>query len=218
MNNLQCTEADFLRDVKQHQMTVLSDDGINRHIRFQKHGTSIYSFDLITWPGHLCYTGDMGTYVFARIYDMFQFFKCKPWRPGETIGINCDYWEEKLLAVDRNANSRAYSPERFCQSIHEIRIGWIKDGAREGNLNKAERRELWEAVDNDVLSEADNGECAAYEAAMGFNHWGYRFSDFWEVNLKELTWTYIWACYAISWGIALYERDGQPVIAEKEVA
>lgn len=39
-------------DVAEHKMTVLRDEGLYRHLRFQKPGTSCYYFDLVTWPGH----------------------------------------------------------------------------------------------------------------------------------------------------------------------
>lgn len=31
----ECTEERFLKDVAQHEMTVLRDDGVSRHLRFQ---------------------------------------------------------------------------------------------------------------------------------------------------------------------------------------
>lgn len=60
----------FLRDIQEHELTVIRDDGVYRHLRFQKPGTSVMYFDLITWPGHLCFTGDMGSYLFSRVRDM----------------------------------------------------------------------------------------------------------------------------------------------------
>lgn len=57
------TELSFLHDVREHRLIVLNDDKLNRHIRFSRPGTRCMQFDLITWPGYLCYTGDMGTYV-----------------------------------------------------------------------------------------------------------------------------------------------------------
>ena len=87
-----CTEQIFLRDISMHQMSVLRDDGVNRHIRFKTPGTNSMYFDIITWPGFLCYTGDMGTYVFRRLEDMFQFFRTDrehmTLRDGATLAIN----------------------------------------------------------------------------------------------------------------------------------
>src|SRR5690348_13144744 len=93
----------FLKDVSTHEMIVIRDDGANRHIRFKRPGTSCMYFDLITWPGYLCYTGDMGTYVFSRLEDMFEFFRTDRdynKRKGRELSINPKYWGEKLQAVD----------------------------------------------------------------------------------------------------------------------
>ena len=57
----------FLPDVAEHKLTVLHDEGLYRHLRFQKPGTGFYWFDLITWPGNLAFKGDMGGFMFARI-------------------------------------------------------------------------------------------------------------------------------------------------------
>lgn len=70
---------------------MLHEDGIYRHIRFRQPGTMCMHFDLITWPGYLCYTGDMGTYVFTRLADMFEFFRTDltyaP-RTGRLLAVN----------------------------------------------------------------------------------------------------------------------------------
>ena len=55
----------FPRDTADHQLTVLHDDGLYRHLRFQAPGTSLYWFDLVTWPGHLSFTGEVDGYTFA---------------------------------------------------------------------------------------------------------------------------------------------------------
>lgn len=67
-------------------MTILHEDGAYRHLRFKKSDRGEYWFDLLTWPGNLTITGDMGTYTFARVGDMFTFF---------TGHINTGYWAEK---------------------------------------------------------------------------------------------------------------------------
>lgn len=51
MNNRACTEQDFLKDVREHEMIVIRDDGVNRHIRFKRPQEGAYWFDIITWPG-----------------------------------------------------------------------------------------------------------------------------------------------------------------------
>ena len=49
-----CTEERFLKNAAAHQMEVLRDDGVNRHLRFRNPESSAYWFDIITWPGTLC--------------------------------------------------------------------------------------------------------------------------------------------------------------------
>ncbi|GGJ56127.1 hypothetical protein [Glutamicibacter ardleyensis] len=79
----------FNKNLGDHVMTVLHDEGLYRHLRFKNPKNGFYWFDLITWPGNLTITGDMGTYTFARTEDMFTFF---------TGQINTGYWAEKLRA------------------------------------------------------------------------------------------------------------------------
>ena len=90
-----------------------------------------------------------------------------------------------------------------------MRLDWIKDAAREQPLDKDQRRELWEAVEEEVLSRADDGEYEAISAAYAFSHKvggrTYDFADFWERNLHEFSGRYVWCCYAIAWGIAKYD-------------
>ena len=82
----------FAKDVADHQMTVLMDIGVYRHLMFKKPDRSEHWFEIVTTPGMLVIRGDMETWVFSRIPDMFNFFRGKD---GE---INADYWQEKLLA------------------------------------------------------------------------------------------------------------------------
>ena len=75
MKDHECTEQRFLDDVKNHQISIIKDDGLHRFIRFKRPDSTSYWFDLITWPEFLCISGDCGTYVFSRTEDMFKFFR-----------------------------------------------------------------------------------------------------------------------------------------------
>jgi hypothetical protein len=89
----------FAADVRGHKLTVLHEDGLYRHLRFQKPGTHFYWFDLITWPGCLAINGDMEGYTFSRVEDMFTFFRASSGWNSKTI--NPQYWAEKLRAASR---------------------------------------------------------------------------------------------------------------------
>lgn len=207
------TEASFLKDIDRHVMEIIRDDGVNRHVRFRRPGTMCMHFDLITWPGYLCYTGDMGTYVFSRLDDMFQFFR----RSKEDYAIDFRYWAEKLQAVSSSCgkgSATKFSYERFVEVIKDYRKRWIRDAFADGSLNKSQRRELWEAVEDDVLSNTlDKEEHSNFDRANDFR-WSsrgkgpveYCFADLWEHRFDEYTHRFLWCCYALAWGVRKYDE------------
>lgn len=201
-----CSREQFLKDVATHQMTVLKDDGVYRHLRFKRHGTSQCWFQLTTWPGYLAITGDMGDFVFTRTHDMFAFFRPDDWEKlkGEPY-INPGYWSEKCVSRDRGGMDK-FEPETFKAKIAD----WCAD---DEDLTP----ELWEEIKSEVMSKADDGSDAAYRAALDFRievkkgpgHSRYRdyFQDFWEVDCTEWTYGYLWCLYAIVWGIHQYDVE-----------
>lgn len=193
------TEQQFLKDVAAHQMTVLRDEGQHRHIRFAKPDTTNMRFDLVTWPGYLVYSGDMGCYVFTRLADMFEFFRTAPTeREGRKIYINLSYWSEKCVAADRDG-IMVYSPDEFLERI--------KDALDSQEATAALRK----AVKADVLPCADEGEQAAMRAAIDYEHEGRLvFQDFWEANCRTYTFRFRWCCYALAWGIKQYDDAKVP--------
>ena len=96
------TLAGFMRNISQHQLIVHHDDGVYRHITGKRPGTIDMHFNVVTFPGYLAYTGDMGAYTFFRTHDMFTFFRQKPGRFGY---INPHYWAEKLEATNCNGEN-----------------------------------------------------------------------------------------------------------------
>lgn len=204
MNDL--TPDQFLNDVKDHKLTVLRDDGVYRHIRLARTGTSCMHFDLITWPGYLCYTGDMGTYVFTRLRDMFEFFR----RPDTEKWHRIDrrYWAEKCESRDRDG-IKEFSEEKFNRAIVEHLVAWIR-GNRE-YTTKEERRELWDSVMSDVIgADGDSGGYRKQCAAHDFHHRvnvqrSFYFRDFFEVNVEDYTSRFNWCCLALAWGIQQYD-------------
>lgn len=218
---MDCTEKMFLKDVGAHQMTIIRDDGVHRHIRFAKPTTSCMHFDLITWPGYLCYTGDMGTYVFRRLHDMFEFFRTDRehmhLRDGKTLAINLGYWAEKLEGVDRGDGYEQFDSAKFRRVVNEYRIRWMRE-MKDSGFDKDDRRELWEAVEGDVLNRADDGEAGALSGAHEFTHHvggdSFQFDDFFEHRFNEYSHRFVWCCYALAWGIQQYDRtkDAQNAI------
>jgi len=193
------TEKEFLQNVKDHQLQIVRDDGVYRHLLFAEPGTNNGSFELITWPGYLCYCGDMGTFVFSRLQDMFEFFRDQTDRGG--LSINTGYWGKKCEAVDKCDGIRTYSPEAFRQVV--------KEEFEESDFYHSV--EILEALENDVLSYADDGEYEARRAAENFECAGFRFHDFWERTLTVKSGRFVWCCYALAWGIQLYDQSKSEV-------
>ena len=197
-----CTEERFLKDVSDHAMTVICDIGVNRCIHFaaKKNAWNMH-FTLITWPGHLCISGDMGTFVFYRLPDMFEFFRT---RHQERLPINPHYWEEKCEADDRcMGGTREYDDERFKQCVKQD-----FDCAFEDSEDENAKARCWSAIKDEVLC-AEN-EYEAHTKARDFEFEGFSFQDFWEHNLRSHTYHYIWCCYAIVWGIRQYDNAAKP--------
>lgn len=193
----------FNRDIKDHTMSVvyLADDvSTYRHLRFARPNTRCYSFDLITWPGHLVYTGDMGTYVFSRVEDMFDFFR------GDRPNFN--YWAEKCLAQDKPDGITQWSNEKLTQYLKESYDEYLSQ-FEEGCLSDQDKSELWQEIEDQIINEASNGPTAAIQAAMDFDMPEYpdlRFSDAWEWNCNDYTFRFCWCCHALVWAIARYDE------------
>lgn len=180
----------FEADTVDHELTVLQDDGVYRHLRFAAPGSSIHSYNLVTWPGYLAIVGDAGDYVFRRLTDMFQFFE------QFTATINPGYWAEKLVAPR--------SAERFSEEAFRARVQeWLADTCE--GLSAAEgvslRAEVWLQVLDGVYDEHE-----AHSRLQQFAYRGHRIDDAWEWNLNEFDPRFLWCCWAIAHGVADY-RD-----------
>lgn len=114
-----CTEELFLKYIVDHSMEILHDDGNTRHLKFTNSGSSIYGFDLITWPGHLCIAGDNGTYVFADNPDMFEFFRMTNndfnhfLEKNTGLSIYPIQWSEKLKSISTETGYKEFEKDTF---------------------------------------------------------------------------------------------------------
>lgn len=213
------TKEIFLSNVKNHSMKVILNDGVHRHISFSNNGSQVFRFDLITWPGNLCITGDCGTYVFSRIEDMFVFFRLyysayKKTR-GEDIAINPGYWSEKLTSICPQGGCYEFSPRLFKEEVKEYFEEWeFNDDPNENLTSEEVKQKVWEDVDSKVLSIAHDGDVRAYDAANNYeSEYRHQFIDFWEMRLHEPTHHYIWNLCAIVWGISKFDEEHEASLA-----
>ena len=184
----------FWKDTARHQMTVLHEDGLYRHLRFSSRTTGYgeYWYDLITWPGCLTVRGDYGDgYTFSRERDMIPFFRSRSGRR-----INAHYWSEKLDGGRSSAKS--YSPDLFRQLVVEHFTDAVQYSDAPRGLGKAIRAE--------ILNQDLHFEEEARSLLEAFEYKGFEFHDVWEWNFHDYDRDFLWACYAIVAGIARYDR------------
>lgn len=208
MTQSACTKDQFLSDVALHTMSVLRDDGVNRHIRFKMPEGHAYWFDLITWSGTLCIDGDMGTYVFRRIEDMFNFFRTD--RAHQNLGINPCYWSEKVRALSKHGGIKEFDEALFEKEVIRHLASWIRE--HRYATTKEERRDLWDAVVDQVIRADDDSSGGRKQIAFcDFHHQvtdgvDFVFDVFAAESFKSYTFDYLWCCYAIAWGIQTYDN------------
>lgn len=212
-NNKECTEDRFLSDVKDHKITIVKDDGVHRFIRFKRPNTNSYWFDINTWPGFLCISGDMGTYVFSRLDDMFEFFRMDDGdfnkKRNALLNINPSYWGEKLESVCCRGGHTEFDPAEF--------LSRVKDHFENSDVSDDLKSVLWNEIEEHVLFYSEV-EYEAYNAIHQFSFTSddgekFQFVDFFDSGPTEIyTFHYIWCLYAIVWGISQYD------LAKREAA
>lgn len=182
----------FNSDIEGHEMTILLDQDVYRHLRFKKPGTGMYYFDIITSPWLLTIRGDMGTYVFSREHDMF------PWFNGGYV--NADYWAQKLQAIDKQGGLRQHSEKLFKQ--HIIQDFWERRLDHEPKAAAAIWAEIRENILGRWVDRSTGRDC--FQLMDDFESNRFRYAEAYEHNFDEPTFHYLWCCHAILSGIQHY--------------
>ncbi|WP_175804981.1 hypothetical protein [Burkholderia ambifaria] len=206
-----CTQERFERDVAGHEMTIVRDDGVDRHIKFRAaDGDSCYWFEILTWPGALCIRGDCGTYVFSRLPDMFQFFRTDRGSDPTKLRINEGYWCEKLQAVSCNGygkgEAKEFSSESFARRAREEFDSYFAGRY----ISKERLTSLWAEIKDDVLDYVCDGDAStAFSKLSEFHDSEFPgiFDDCyeWYESCNEYTFGFVWNLYAIAWAIRTYD-------------
>lgn len=192
------TLEQFLEDVKNHELTIDKNDGVSRHLKFANPNDCNQSFNITTFPNYLVITGDMGTLVFSRLYDMFDFFR------SDNLKINPDYWAEKIQSTSHEAQIASYSKfdlEQAKKIAQEDLNTYLEDN---DDLSEEDRASLLEDFELEILRSEDEYEIV--EAIRNFNFKGFEFDEFYWDGCRVYTYSYIWLCYAIVWGIKKFDK------------
>jgi len=187
------TPEDFLRDVRDHKINILLDSGIYRHIKFKRPDNHWNMwFDLVTWPGFLTIAADMGCWTFARLPDMFSFFR------DSKLRINASYWAEKLQHGTHGGRdgAKVFSEELFKQRL-------VAQLTEYYDLEGDRLQSVMEALRDEVLCQ--DCKLDLLIAARDFKHDGFQFDTCELPDGKEYAYHLLWCLYAIVWGIQQYD-------------
>lgn len=187
----------FLSNTGGHVMKVLRDSGGYKHLRFQEPGTSMWYFDLVTWPGSLAVVGDIGNgYVFSRELNMLSWFD-----HGQEAGhVNPSYWAEKLAGGRHSVKS--FSADMFAAKV--------RDEARDtlDEMDPDVHAEFNAAVE-ELLADTVPESTPAHEAVRDFMFQDELvWHDTWEWDFTDYDYHFLIACHAILWGAQKYHAEG----------
>lgn len=187
--------------IGEHEMTVLLDTLDDRtpyrHLRFAKPGTNMYSFSLVTWPGHLAIGGDLQDFTFSRLHDMFAFFRGN---------VNPSYWAEKIVAGSgRTDRGQAFSAEVYAEVVRCIIEDW------ESDFDPDEYASLKEYAESELLEELPGDSTQAYTMLSEFefsrpgSYRSVKIADAWDYGPFDGYDHHVLLClHAIQWGVAKY--------------
>lgn len=191
---------EFKEDVSNHQLKIIHEDGLHRHLLIREPGSGCYHYRITTWPGYLSFSGDMGCFVFERTSDMFELFR----RPIENI--NFGYLNEKLIAAGRNADDLEYNHDAFESAVNGYLNGWMED-------NQEAEPEFIDEQKHKVSSLLDEAkEYNSEEHSRWLIHdfrsdeAGVSFEDFHDRTLTRYTHRFLWCCFAIVHAVHLYDE------------
>lgn len=206
----------FQRDVSTHEMQIVLDNGVYRHLEFRQADKSWnHGFHIITTPGRLMISGDMGTWVFSRIPDMFDFFRSPSGK------INLGYWAEKCINGTSGGRRQA---KEYNGDVYKRRLIESLDNYDLTDEHRAMVVEELNEIDFDdehwVISQIrdfevdlDGGE--PYISTREIARHGYSrqkerekfsFQDVWEIDMTVYSYHFTWCLYAIAWAINQYDK------------
>ena len=188
----------FENSVKNHELKILHDSGLYRYLIIANPQNNNMYYEVVTYPGHLVISGDMGSCTFSIIPDMFDFFRT------ENLSINLGYWNEKAVSKSIFGENLEYDNEAFSRLLER----WLEEWVEEESPSKEEKEEVKEEI-KDAVFLVDTEEQAfnfLYDVDEDSPLAKILDQDFWEyANFKKSTGYQEWRLYAINHAIRLYD-------------
>ena len=161
---------------REHQLELTRDDGLFRSWRCGKPGCCNYAFKVVTFPGTLLVTGDLGTLVVQRTDDMID------WARSAIRSLG--YFAEKVIP---EITTREFSPEVTIESLQRLEEDWYNG-------------EMPEDMDEEVtllIVDLKNGEIGQDEVLRRLDDAG--VSDAWELSMTCYKSRFLWQVEALKW-------------------
>lgn len=167
---------DAAKRLASHVIETKRIEGLYRHWHCAKPGEWADSFGIVTWPGYLCYHGDMGDFVFQRTDDMVSFMR--------QSAMSFHYAAEKCVAF--GSPIYEWRQEVFMQLLDE----------RLGDFDEDEQAEITEKIQE--IKDAVGDEDCEHDAKLAISE-----SDLWDgcdfPDCTAFTFRFLWALHAIKW-------------------
>lgn len=186
----------FERDTAEHGMAVEMNEGVHRSLSFRNPRSNAYAFRIVTWPGALAIHGDMGSYVFSRLRDMFEFFR------GDQI--NPSYWAEKVEAADCGSGVMHYCADAARAELADLLSDWIRDESGEALTDAGVALRAGQWIGEHCL-EFDRGLDVLVSDLYDAEPSPIYVSDLPSTFGKIYSFQYLWCCHAIVWAIARFD-------------
>jgi hypothetical protein len=181
-----------------HAVTVEHEHGLYRHYRCGKPDSSVYAFHVVTFPGRVIVSGDVGDMAWSRCPDMLE------WAAGAIQSIG--YFADKTWGSLR---VKEWSPEVATAAVEEEYADRLHDLDDEQDAHKflAKCRD----VRADLLLAIENGYHAFTEAYYGSAWYGGDFP-----GVEDYTAEFLWCREALEWFLAWYRATGR--LARRDIA
>ena len=177
-----------------HVVTVELEQGLYRHYRCAKPGTGTYAFHIVTFPGRLIVSGDIGNMAWSRCPDMLE------WAAG-AIG-STGYFAEKTWG---SIEVREWSEDACREVVEQEHKDHIDDQAvtnTEGRsvAEVAKDTEKANEIRDRLLRRIDDGEHAFATAYYESDWYGGDFP-----NVSQYTAEFLWCREAVRWFLKSYK-------------
>lgn len=139
----------------------------------------------------------MGTLVFSRLHDMFNFFR------SDDLKITPDYWAKQIESTSYEVKINSYS-EFDIDETKKMARKYLDDYLKNIALSHDERSNLLAEFNRKILCAED--EWKIVDAIRNFELDNFDFEYFCWEDCRTHRYDYIWLCYAIVWGIKKFDE------------